>query len=49
MTGQLYFLLFWGPLAFALVVFASYLGTKLALRSYFEGERPFRAIEDERR
>ena len=38
-----------GLIAFALVVFASYLGTKLALRSYFEGERPFRAIEDERR
>lgn len=44
------FLLFWGPIGFALMVAASYLGTKLALRSYFEGEDPPAspvAIEDE--
>ena len=32
------FVLFWGPIAFAALVGASYLGTKLALRSYFEDE-----------
>lgn len=32
--------LFWGPLLFAIVVAASYVGTKLALRSYHEGIDP---------
>ncbi|MEF8801931.1 MAG: hypothetical protein V5A38_12240 [Halolamina sp.] len=32
--------LFWGPLLFAVMVAASYVGTKLALRSYHEGIDP---------
>lgn len=34
------FILFWGPIGFAALVGASYLGTKLALRSYFDDEDP---------
>ena len=43
------FVLFWGPIGFAALVGASYLGTKFALRSYFEGEDPpsrFIGIDD---
>lgn len=43
-------ILVWGPIGFALMVGASYLGTKLALRSYFDDENPPStpiAIEDE--
>lgn len=43
-------ILFWGPIVFALLVASSYLGTKLALRSYFDDENPPSspiAIEDE--
>jgi len=32
------FILFWAPVAFGFVVAASYIGTKLALRSYFDDE-----------
>lgn len=32
------FILFWAPLAFGVLVAGSYIGTKLALRSYFGGE-----------
>jgi hypothetical protein len=32
--------LFWTPVLFGLVVAASYVGTKLALRSYHEGVDP---------
>jgi hypothetical protein len=50
-TGnQLAFVLFWLPIVFAVLVGASYLGTKLALRSYFEDENPpsgFIGIADE--
>ncbi len=44
------FLLFWGPIGFAPLVGASYLGTKLVFRSYFDDEDPPSspvAIEDE--
>ena len=34
------FVLFWGSIAFVLLVAASYAGTTLALRSYFDGEPP---------
>jgi len=40
MVNQLAFVLFWLPIVFAVLVGASYLGTKLALRSYFEDENP---------
>ncbi|ERG97354.1 hypothetical protein [Haloquadratum walsbyi] len=46
------FLLFWTPIVFALLIGASYLGTKLALRSYFEDEDPpsdFIGLDDERK
>jgi hypothetical protein len=49
MINQLAFVLFWLPIVFAVLVGASYLGTKLALRSYFEDENPpsgFIGIED---
>lgn len=32
------FVLFWAPVAFAFLVAGSYVGTKLALRSYFDDE-----------
>lgn len=32
------FVLFWMPIAFGVLVVASYVGTKLALRSYFDDE-----------
>jgi hypothetical protein len=32
------FILFWVPIAFGFIVAASYIGTKLALRSYFDDE-----------
>ncbi|MFB6130945.1 MAG: hypothetical protein ABEJ28_09005 [Salinigranum sp.] len=38
--AALEFVLFWAPVAFLFVVAASYVGAKLALRSYFEGESP---------
>ncbi|WP_172795835.1 hypothetical protein [Haloferax sp. Q22] len=34
------FIAFWVPVAFLFMVAASYLGTKLALRSYHEGIDP---------
>ena len=34
------FVLFWGSIAFVLLIAASYVGTKLALRSYFDDEPP---------
>lgn len=33
------FILFWVPIAFGFVVAGSYVGTKLALRSYFDDEQ----------
>jgi len=39
-TTLLQFALFWVPIGFVVLVAASYLGTKLALRSYFEGIDP---------
>lgn len=50
MANGLFLLLIGLPLIFAFFVGASYLGTKHALRSYFEGEDPpsgFISIEDE--
>jgi hypothetical protein len=49
MVNQFAFVLFWFPIVFAVLVGASYLGTKLALRSYFENENPpsaFIGIDD---
>ncbi|QLG61890.1 hypothetical protein [Halorarum salinum] len=40
MATRLVFLLLWVPIGFALLVGASYLGTKLALRSYFDDDEP---------
>ncbi|WP_158599369.1 hypothetical protein [Halobellus sp. Atlit-38R] len=34
------FVVFWAPITFGFIVAATYVGTKLALRSYFEGENP---------
>ncbi|QHS15734.1 hypothetical protein [Halopenitus persicus] len=46
------FVLFWTPIAFGIFVAASYIGTKLALRSYFDDEEievsdVFRLEDDE--
>ncbi|WP_158307772.1 hypothetical protein [Haloquadratum walsbyi] len=46
------FILFWIPIIFALMIGASYIGTKFALQSYFEDKDPpsdFIGLEDKRK